>query len=540
MLKILFLCVIFIAPLYSSFEEEWADVPTLYNGRFRPAEVASRLIIYDLFQKEPLKQLSPFRFLWEVHFAGTSIAEGTPLFSISQASSKQQLKLPLHKSLFSYHEIKAHLQSTESRSPEIESIAVRIKKFEQLNQNNFFLVLPSRYKAGYWLPLAELDSKEIDNFTLYSDELFAEIKNLYAKLKLAILNKNSSQIDFLASKLAQNLKKGYLPLAGTIYQSAHGKKLSYPTLAKLKMEKIYYAYPWVIFCIVLYFLGLISLIFFYSLKTSILKKIALLLLGMGFILQTTLLMSRSYILGRPPVSNMFETMIYVPWIAMGAGIMIQAIFRNTLVLAAACFTAISLLILLQTTQLNAGMENVQAVLDSQYWLIVHVLMVVGSYGLFFLSGVLGHLYLIVFSWKGIETPFLKNVGNAILQSMYVGIALLIPGTILGGVWAAQSWGRFWDWDPKESWAFISACIYMIWIHAFKFGYIKNFGLATGSIIGLLSITFTWYGVNYILGSGLHTYGFGNGGEGYYYLFLGTESILLLAASGKKFRGLKKI
>ena len=120
---------------------------------------------------------------------------------------------------------------------------------------------------------------------------------------------------------------------------------------------------------------------------------------------------------------------------------------------------------------------------------------------------------------GKESPKLLD---ALLQSLYVGIALLIPGTILGGIWAAQSWGRFWDWDPKESWAFISSCVYLLIIHAYRFKRISGIGLAIGSIGGLLAISFTWYGVNYILGTGLHSYGFGSGGEWIYYSYVGLE------------------
>jgi ABC-type transport system involved in cytochrome c biogenesis permease subunit len=109
----------------------------------------------------------------------------------------------------------------------------------------------------------------------------------------------------------------------------------------------------------------------------------------------------------------------------------------------------------------------------------------------------------------------------------LGIALLIPGTILGGVWAAESWGRFWDWDPKESWAFISSCAYLIIIHSYTFGHIRGFGLAVGSIVGLLFISFTWYGVNYVLGTGLHSYGFGTGGEFWYYGFILAEALFLI-------------
>ena len=121
---------------------------------------------------------------------------------------------------------------------------------------------------------------------------------------------------------------------------------------------------------------------------------------------------------------------------------------------------------------------------------------------------------------------LKQLSSMILQTLYIGTAMLIAGTILGGLWAAESWGRFWDWDPKESWAFISSAFYLIWIHAYRFHKISSFGLAFGSVSGLLAISFTWYGVNYILGTGLHSYGFGSGGEHLYYAFLGTESLFL--------------
>src|SRR5438128_6981056 len=102
-----------------------------------------------------------------------------------------------------------------------------------------------------------------------------------------------------------------------------------------------------------------------------------------------------------------------------------------------------------------------------------------------------------------ETLPMKRLSQVILQTLYGGTTLLITGTILGGIWAAESWGRFWDWDPKESWAFISSCFYLIWIHAYRFGRIGSFGLAIGAVGGLLAISFTWYGVNYILGTGLH-------------------------------------
>jgi ABC-type transport system involved in cytochrome c biogenesis permease subunit len=113
--------------------------------------------------------------------------------------------------------------------------------------------------------------------------------------------------------------------------------------------------------------------------------------------------------------------------------------------------------------------------------------------------------------------------------------MLIPGTLLGGVWAQESWGRFWDWDPKESWAFISCALYIAIVHAYKYKIIRQFGLIIGSIVGVNVITFTWYGVNYILGQGLHSYGFGSGGQPLYWGFIVFETLLIIVAYAFKWK-----
>jgi len=301
----------------------------------------------------------------------------------------------------------------------------------------------------------------------------------------------------------------YHSLAGTVYLQAEGKQLRYPTQGQLQAERILYRLPlkWILIsCYLLSF----SFVFYK-------QWLGWGCLAFGFIFHTFVLAMRSYILLRPPVSNMSETILYVPWIAALIGL---CFIRKKMVLSASALVAAGLLLFLPA---QPSLDPVQAVLDSQYWLIIHVLMVVGSYGIFFVAGIYAHILLFKPSQAHEKT---------LMQILYIGTALLIGGTILGGVWAAQSWGRFWDWDPKEAWAFISSGIYLIFIHAYRFKKIGVQGLATGAILGLLSITFTWYGVNFILGTGLHSYGFGNGGELFYYLYLIAEIMFLTAAYTK--------
>lgn len=364
------------------------------------------------------------------------------------------------------------------------------------------LLLPNRLKPGEWLPLSEL-SKSEHNFTPYSDKSYANLRKLYLTNKM--------------SKVKTLLSKNYQTIAGKPYLQSAQKTLYYPTVNQLKAEIFYYDYPF-IRCILLgYILAVVLFLFQEAYNSRILSLMAWSVTSITFGLHTLVLLLRIYILQRPPVSNMFETVIYVPWIGSIIGIALSRYFKILLpVILSSCLAAV-LMTLLEITQINSSLENVQPVLDSQYWLTIHVLMIVASYGVLLLCGLLGHAYLIS------PSPLKCKL---ILQTMYIGVALLIPGTILGGVWAAQSWGRFWDWDPKESWAFISSALYLVSIHAYRYHKIAEKGLAIGSIIGLLAISFTWYGVNYILGTGLHSYGFGSGGEIYYYLFVSFELLFI--------------
>lgn len=407
--------------------------------------------------------------------------------------------------------------------------------YQRLSQSDsLFKMLPSQRSDGEWLPLKALETQIYDpktstlvpvgNFTIYSDAHFEAIRSSYLALKDTVVKRQKDSINFLSQNLSQELQRAYLSIASKPYRESSGKALYYPTKGQLSSEVFYYEYPLTFFILV----GYLSAFIFFCLGTKWPRWNQG---GFGtfiltFILHTCVLGMRCYILNRPPVSNMFETIIYVPWISSSAGIMFYLIFRNPLILSISSFAAIILLAVLQMTHLSSSLENVQAVLDSQYWLIIHVLLVVGSYGAFILSGILGHFYLILTTFKP-HAISSHLVSRWTLQSMYLGVAMLVPGTILGGVWAAESWGRFWDWDPKESWAFISICIYLIWIHAYRFQHIRDFGLAIGAVTGLLSISFTWYGVNYILGTGLHSYGFGSGGDGIYYLFLLSDIAFLL-------------
>jgi ABC-type transport system involved in cytochrome c biogenesis permease subunit len=500
-----FCCFLWIVPAYSAIDASpLASLPAAYKGRFRPADSYARLWLYDIYHRQSLAQAdlkafhtssrSALDLLWQLHFLGPEPWEKAPLFWMGKR----------------------------------DRISIEVIDNERLNQlkellKQSFQLLPDLHDPALWHSLRALKTEQGGNFTAYDEATFATLRSHYLALEKAFHAHDEPLINLTTAQLAATLQKAYPPLAGTPYREAYGKSLSFPTFWQLTAEKLYYQLPLIEVSLYLYGAAACLALLHLLHPSQLISRSLLSLFSLAFLVHTLLLAVRCYITMRPPVSNMFETMLYVPWVAALASLIWCKV---DWCLLAASLTSIALLALLKVTHLDSSLENVQAVLDSQYWLIVHVLLVVGSYGLFALCGLLGHGYLISYFYYSRETASMASLARTLLQGMYLGLGLLIPGTILGGIWAAESWGRFWDWDPKESWAFISSCVYLLWIHAQRFRLIENFGLAVGAIVGLQTISFTWYGVNYILGTGLHSYGFGSGGELYYYLFLAMEGLFL--------------
>jgi cytochrome c-type biogenesis protein CcsB len=225
---------------------------------------------------------------------------------------------------------------------------------------------------------------------------------------------------------------------------------------------------------------------------------------------------RVTILGRAPVSNTYEALIWMGLVAIIVGSVAQVINRKGWYIFAATVAAELSVLFAMLVPLHDQTNALPAVLRSNYWLIIHVLTIVASYGVLMLAAVIAHAYLLkqVLFRKSAE-PTTGRSHPLVVQTyraIQIGVLLLTVGTILGGVWAADSWGRFWGWDPKETWALISIVVYFIMLHARHVGWLRDFGLAVAAIVGFMAIVWTFYGVNYVMAAGLHSYGFGAGGE----------------------------
>lgn len=254
-------------------------------------------------------------------------------------------------------------------------------------------------------------------------------------------------------------------------------------------------------------------------------RLGMIVTSLGFFCHVGGVVLRCYIAGRPPVTNMYESVI---WVCLGvlvfAGIL-YAIHKKAMVLTVACFLATLGMIAGDAAPaiLDPGIHPLVPVLRSNYWLTIHVLTITLGYAAFALTLGLGNVTLYQY-FKGGPSVRAKihELNQLTYRAMQFGVVLLAAGTILGGIWADYSWGRFWGWDPKETWALIALLCYLVILHGRMTNWVGQFAFAVWTVLGFLSVLMAWYGVNFVLGAGLHSYGFASGGTPWILGFIGLQ------------------
>lgn len=235
------------------------------------------------------------------------------------------------------------------------------------------------------------------------------------------------------------------------------------------------------------------------------------LIGCFFLLHTTGLAARWYISGHAPWSDAYESMIYVAWATMFFTLIFSR--KSKLTIAAGTFVASMILMIAHWNWMDPSIANLQPVLNS-YWLMIHVAVIVASYGPFTLGMVLGVVSLILMLFGNEKNKVKMNLNIKEItyineMALTIGLVMLTIGNFLGGQWANESWGRYWGWDPKETWALISIMVYAFVIHARFVPALRGkwiFNLM--SILAFYSIMMTYFGVNFYL-TGLHSYASGD-------------------------------
>ncbi|MEA1956043.1 MAG: cytochrome c biogenesis protein CcsA [Campylobacterota bacterium] len=352
-----------------------------------------------------------------------------------------------------------------------------------------------------WFPTLEA----LQTFNTQDAEKLRDVAvNYFAAIDESLKTGNWNKADEAVAKIAE-------------YQKFYGASV-YPSDNRISAEVLYNEakifetlYP-------LYLLvGFILLIFSFTkvlkpkLEIKMISKISLGLLIVFFLAHTFGLALRWYISGHAPWSNGYESMIYIGWATVLAGFIFSK--RSPLTLSSTAILTGLILFVAHLNWMDPQVTNLVPVLNS-YWLSIHVATITASYGFLGLGALLGFITMLLFIFKNNNNN--KRISNSIIElnainemSLMAGLVLLTVGNFLGGVWANESWGRYWGWDPKETWALVTILIYAVVVHLrFIKSIYSEFNFAVISLLSFTSVLMTYFGVNYYL-AGLHSYAKGD-------------------------------
>jgi ABC-type transport system involved in cytochrome c biogenesis permease subunit len=281
-----------------------------------------------------------------------------------------------------------------------------------------------------------------------------------------------------------------------------------PAVAKARAEQFFNQMEPFYNAMVIYVLaGLLAIFSWFNLSET-LRRSSVWLVGLALIIHTIGLVYRMVLEGRPPVTNLYSSAIFIGWGACVLGLILEKFHKNGIGAVVASGIGFITLIIAHHLALEGDtMEMMRAVLDTNFWLATHVVAVTVGYASTFVAGFLALIYIL----RGVFTKTLDEATGKSLARMIYGIVCFATlfsfvGTVLGGIWADQSWGRFWGWDPKENGALIIVLWNALILHLRWGGIIRERGLVVCAIGGNIVTAWSWFGVN-MLGIGLHSYGF---------------------------------
>ena len=276
-----------------------------------------------------------------------------------------------------------------------------------------------------------------------------------------------------------------------------------------------------------YLMAFLLVLLYWANLNDVWRVAAQRLVILGFVVHTAGLLFRMWLEGRPPVTNLYSSAIFIGWGAVVLGLVLEKFYRDGIGLIVA--TALGFLSLIVAHNLSlAGdtMEMMRAVLDTNIWLATHVVVVTLGYASTFVAGFLALVYITrgVFT-KTLDATTAKGLARMVYAIVCFATLFSFVGTVLGGIWADQSWGRFWGWDPKENGALLIVIWNALILHLRWGGMIRERGLMNCAIVGNIVTSWSWFGVN-MLGIGLHSYGFMDAAFKWLMLFVGSQLLLI--------------
>jgi ABC-type transport system involved in cytochrome c biogenesis permease subunit len=464
----------------------------------------------DLVQKEVLRVYS--NVIQYLNLTRTlSYALPNPAYTVMLPETKAALGLPAGESMFSFWDLM-------SRAPAIarvlESVGDRGREERSMMEAEIISLSQSMYMSSQTLSVSPLKVLPVPGA-----EQAGWLSPPEAVAVPAQLQSFNNELDALA-KAAAGWRKGDqasfdAALAGlrtSVENRAHDQLQSthFPIeLAYQKGEPFHWS-------LVLYWLALLGTFGYFLVRRHWLYRASLAVFVAGLAVHVAGIVARIIIMQRPPVTSLYETFPFVAAVALASALFMERINarRKSPGMALLCASLLGVILLHIAARYAAEgdtMRMLVAVLDSNFWLSTHVITVTIGYSACLLAGAIGHVWMVraLLPGDGVKTQRLRELGKMIYGTLCFGLLFSFIGTVLGGIWADQSWGRFWGWDPKENGALLIVIWCLILLHAKQWGYVRDHGMAQGSIFGAIIVALAWFGVN-LLNVGLHSYGFTDG------------------------------
>ena len=511
-------------------------IPVQSGGRIKPFDEFARETVLALTGNRSWGSFDPSEMILSMMVNPQQWAK-TSFIRISNEDVRKQLLLDPSRKFFSPSELMGNntfLQYAEGissggqqvtstgvnavtgthdpRGEEMKRVVDRVSRFQGLISGKLWMVTPPKDQNpdSPWIPLAE----GMVEATPQSNAIYNLLKS-YLNRDLELFKAKASEARTSIEQATPQFDQIKPKLIAEVF---------YNRLRPFLQSMIFYL--------------LAGILWMFS-SLTLPRLMAKFLTSAGFLLHITGFGLRCYVAGRPPVTNMYESIIWVSLIVIILATFLYSRSKQTMLMAVSTLLAGLALFASDSAPLvmDPTIRPLVPVLRSNYWLTIHVLTISASYGAFMLAMGISNFTLWLFHKKSKEvgasqgsialSQRIAQTNQLAYRTLMFGTVLLAAGTILGGIWADYSWGRFWGWDPKEVWALIALLAYMAVLHGRYAGLVGVFAFPLWTVICFSTVVMAWYGVNFVLGVGLHSYGFSSGGQAIVAGFLGLQALYCL-------------
>jgi ABC-type transport system involved in cytochrome c biogenesis permease subunit len=563
---------------------DFGRLPVLMDGRIQPLDSVARNSLLQIRTKQTVllddgRAASATEWLLTT-LANPEVADGWKIFRVDNSEVLALLKLSQNQVYFSYNQLKTGIDELRRQADRIDGIEsskrsvfesqimklyAAVNLYDQLEVSlkppgttdfaRELAVFQKSIPPGIAAMRARAAGEKVDCDALSFLLSFMANYDTTAKYSLLLTippaNDHSPRDAWenIGTNLLRSVRDGQLNPAVKSYatmvsafrannpaafnQAAAEYRISLadrysPELNKAGAEFIFNSVQPFYLATVIYIVALLLAFSSWFRMTDWLRRSAFYLIALAWTLHTFGLGFRMYLEGRPPVTNLYSSAVFIGWGAVILGMILEKIYCDGVGCVVASFVGFVTLIIAHNLALGGDtMEMMRAVLNTNFWLATHVVTVTMGYASTFVAGLLAIIYIL----RGLLTTTLTTPSAKALARMVYGVVCFATffsfiGTVLGGIWADQSWGRFWGWDPKEN----GALLIVLWnatiLHARWGGLVRERGLMILAVIGNIITSWSWFGVN-MLGIGLHSYGFTNAAFQWLMFFVTSQLIIIL-------------